>query len=61
MGIYDKEVEDILGKENFEMILDYVIEGKINDVQMMDICAQLHSKVRGNHQRRCKHVKSMYL
>ena len=52
MGIYDKDVKGLLGEENFEIILDDVRAGKISDKQMIDICAQLHPDVRGNHQRR---------
>ena len=52
MGLYDREVKEILGEEVVKMILDAVESAEITKQKMEDIAQGLGPKVSGGHSRR---------
>ena len=57
MGINDREVELIIGKDIWTLILDGVREGMVTAQNMADIASLLNSKVYGSHKRRMEKGK----
>ena len=54
MGINDREVISIIGRDIWDHILNNVTSGILNSQQMCDIARLLSPKVGGNHSRRVK-------
>ena len=52
MGLYDREVKQILGIGIWDAIMKEVRRGAIGDYHMRDIAALLGDEIRGNHIRR---------
>ena len=57
MGIYDREVISIIGRDIWDHILNDATSGILNSQHMCDICRLLNPKVGGNHSRRIKDEK----
>ena len=57
MGINDRKVISIIGRDIWDHILNDVTSGIVNSQQMCDIARLLSPKVGGNHSRRIKDEK----
>ena len=54
MGVYDRKVISVIGRDIWNHIRDHVDSGTLNSQQMCDIARLLSPKVGGNHSRRVK-------
>ena len=54
MGIQDKKVSELIGKESFDWIRECVDDYTIKGTHMKDIARLLGSKINGNHHGRCE-------
>lgn len=52
MGVYDKEVSEVLGSDAFDYLIEEVKRGIISAQHMKDIAHQLHNHVYGKHLQR---------
>ena len=57
MGNYDNDVIEVLGKDVWDLLVENVNTGIITGQHLIDISAQLHPRVRGNHLRREKDMR----
>ena len=57
MGVYDRKVISVIGRDIWDHILNGATSGTLNSQHMCDIARLLSPKVGGNHSRRIKDEK----